>query len=261
MILDTHCHLHGREYAADLAETVARARAAGVVAAVLVGVDVPDTRVALTAARVETSGFFRVVAGVHPNHAEQWDAGAEAALRDELLADPLVVAVGETGLDYHYDIPRDRQRQAFAGQLGLARETAKPVVIHCREAYDDTLAILGDWGFRPPDGGPVGVLHCYFGDVDQAFRAMEMGWMIGVGGSSTFKSATTLHEVIRQTPLDRIVLETDAPYMAPVPFRGKRNEPAHLVHVVGRIAELKGVPKSDVLSATEANSRRLYRLG
>lgn len=266
MLIDTHAHLHGKEFAADLPEVIARAREAGVRNVMLVGVDIDDSRRALETAR-PSGGFFRVVAGVHPHHADGWNKAAEQALREELLADPLVVAVGEIGLDYHYDFsPRDRQREAFLAQLAVARDTRKPVVIHCREAYDELLALLeefyGSAGEREasPAALPAGVLHCYFGSLEQARRAARIGYLIGVGGSSTFKKAEELHEVIRQTPLDQMVLETDAPYMAPVPFRGKRNESAHVALVAARVAELKGVPVEEVRRVTGENARKLFRM-
>lgn len=264
MLIDTHAHLHGKEFAADLSEVIARARDAGVQCVALVGVDIEDSRRALNTAR-ESDDFFRVVAGVHPHHAASWDVTARGALFDELLKDPLVVAVGEIGLDYHYDFsPRDKQREAFIDQLVIARDAELPTVIHCREAYDDLLEVLEEFygtDTNSSDAGlPAGVLHCYFGTLEQARRAQAIGYFIGVGGSSTFKKTEELHEVIRQMPLEQIVLETDAPYMAPIPFRGKRNESAYVSLVAARVAELKGMTVDEVLRVTGDNAMRLFRM-
>lgn len=262
MLIDTHAHLHGKEYTDDRREVMQRARDAGVRFIMLVGVDVEDSRKALEMAHQE-SDLLRVVAGVHPHHAETWTADAERILREELMSDPLVVAVGEIGLDYHYDFsPRDRQREAFRAQLALARDCGKPVVIHCREAYDDLLDQLEEFYSSSGAGGglPHGVLHCYFGSVAQAQRAHRIGYLLGIGGSSTFKKAEELHEVIRSVPLEQLVLETDAPYMTPVPFRGKRNESSYVPLVAARVAELKQVAAEEVLRVTGENALRLFRM-
>jgi len=172
-----------------------------------------------------------------------------------LLSHPKVVAVGEIGLDYHYDFsPRERQRAVFAEQLRIAREAGKPVSIHTREAWEDTLALLAaHW----PAEGPGGILHCFTGGAEQARQCLEMGFHISFAGVVTFPNATEVQEAARQVPADRLLLETDAPYLAPVPRRGRRNEPALLVHVAEKLAALRGVTPETVAEAATANFRRL----
>ena len=259
-MIDTHAHLHGKEFTEDIAEVLDRSNTAGVERIVLIGVDVEDSKRALTLAR-QHPGRISVVAGVHPHEAKSWSAETRRALL-EILNDKQVVGIGEIGLDYHYDFsPRDEQRVAFIEQLEVSRDTCKPVVIHCREAYDDVIKVLQDFYGKSGDlAVPRGVLHCYFGNLAQAKEAAELGYMLGVGGSCTFKKAEELHEVIRQTPLEQLVLETDAPYMTPVPYRGKRNESSYIPMIAGRIAELKGLTIDHVREVTTRNAECLYRL-
>ncbi|MBX7244896.1 MAG: TatD family nuclease-associated radical SAM protein [Candidatus Sumerlaeaceae bacterium] len=283
MLIDTHAHLHGEEFDTDRAEVLARAREAGVEHIVLIGVDVDDSLKAAGMANADP--LFYVAAGVHPHEAAKWNDAEAARLRDIVQREPRIVAVGEIGLDYHYDFaPREKQREAFLAQLEIAREARKPVVIHCREAYDDVLAILRDFHGdplphvtpavpgsldEPPPTCPTpgcphhlsaGIMHCYFGSVEQAAAFTHLGYALGIGGSSTFKKAEELHEVIRQTPIEHLVLETDAPYMAPVSFRGKRNESAHLPLIAARIAELKGMTVDDVVRVTRHNALAMFQL-
>jgi TatD DNase family protein len=264
MLIDTHSHLQGKEFGADFADVTGRARAAGVGAITLVGCDIADSRRCV--AMAATDPLFRATAGVHPHAAKEWGDGALAALRDELLGDPAVVAVGEIGLDYHYDFsPRRAQHEAFIAQLALANAVSMPVVIHCREAYDEMLDILADFvaAARSRSAGamtPAGIMHCYFGTPAQAEQFIAMGFVLGIGGACTFAKAQELHEVVRQTPIEHLVLETDAPYIAPVPHRGKRNEPAYLPLVVNRIAELKAMSPDEVAEQTTANARGVFRL-
>lgn len=259
MYVDTHAHLHTEEFAPDRDEVIQRATAAGIENIVLIGENVEDSRVALDYCR--RSPLFRAVVGVHPHKASEWDRGTAAVLQDELAIATGAVAIGEIGLDYHYDFaPRDKQLEAFVAQARIAQALGKPVVIHCREAYDDLLDIWASTFHVAGGSGAInpGVLHCYFGTVDQARRAVEMGFFLGIGGACTFKKAEELHEVIREMPLDCMVLETDAPYMAPVPHRGKRNESAYIPLVAARIAELKGLPLEAVATQTTQNAHRLY---
>ena len=261
MIIDTHCHMHGKEFAADFDDVLARATDAGVGRIALIGCDLDDSRRALE--RAQGRGEFLAVVGVHPHAASTWSATVEKALREELLPDPATVAVGEIGLDYHYDFsPQRDQHTALLAQLALANEFAKPIVVHCREAYEDILSLFRDF-YRhvpPPPDGPRGVMHCYFGTPAQAGAFAELGFVLGIGGSVTFNKAEELRDVVRSMPLDTLVLETDAPYMAPVPHRGKRNEPAHLPLVVARIAELKGVEPEEVIASTTRTAKALFRL-
>lgn len=261
-MIDTHSHIHGQEYIDDFNDVLARAREAGVTRITLVGVNPDDTDRALTVARDNTV-IFGVVAGLHPHEAKDWSDDTRRRLRGQIDGNrELIVAVGEIGLDYHYDFaPKEQQKAAFHGQLELAREVDLPIVIHCREAYDDCLDTLRDfYGTESSDAQhPRGVLHCYFGTVDQAREAVRLGFMLGIGGASTFKKTEELHRVITEISLEHFVLETDAPYMAPVPFRGKRNEPSYLSHVVARMAELKNTDAATVDECTTRNANHLYR--
>lgn len=262
-MIDTHAHLHGKEFVEDLEAVLDRARSGGVQRIVLIGVNLEDSRHAVEMAR-QHSDILRAVVGVHPHDARLWDDTTAAGLR-ELAVDPLVVGLGEMGLDYHYDFsPRNEQREVFRQQLELARELDKPIVIHCRDAYDELLDLLEDFFGSTPfskDLPPRGVLHCYFGSAEQAGRGAKLGFLIGVGGACTFKKAEELHVVVQQTPLERLVLETDAPYMTPIPFRGKRNESSHIPLVAARIAELKGIALEEVVAGTTVSAGRLYRMG
>lgn len=264
-IIDTHSHLHGKEFHADIQEVVQRAEDAGAAQMALVGVDPDDTERAIALA-ARFPGRFFVVAGLHPHESSKWNAATRQRIEEQVRANASVIkAVGEMGLDYHYDFaPREIQREAFIGQMEIAREAGLPIVIHCREAYDECMAMLRDFygggDSALSDGGPRGVLHCYFGSLEQAHEAVELGFMLGIGGSCTFKNAAEVHRVVTEIPLENLVLETDAPYMAPIPYRGKRNEPAYLVQVAERIGHLKQTAREDVIRATETNARRLYRL-
>lgn len=273
LVIDTHSHLHGKDFAADLNAVLARAEAAGVAQIALVGVTPEDTDRALSTAS-ENPGRFFVVAGLHPHESSDWNPATRSRIEEQAASAPgLIRAVGEMGLDYHYDFaPRDLQRAAFTGQMEIARAAELPIVIHCREAYNDCMAMLREFYSSNPadnsrpsesDGGgsPVkGVLHCYFGTLEQAHEAVDMGFMLGIGGSCTFKNAQEVHKVVQEIPLEHLVLETDAPYMAPVPYRGKRNESGYLKEVVDRIANLRGISREDVIRQTTRNAHRLYRM-
>ena len=259
MIIDTHCHMHGKEYDSDFDEVLQRAQSAGVEGIALVGCDLEDSRRVVE----RSAGWsgFRSVVGIHPHAAASWCTEVSQALEKELLVHPSVVAVGEIGLDYHYDFATHRQQHdALLDQLVLANAARLPVVIHCREAYEEILDVFRDFfpHAAPVSGGIRGVMHCYFGTVDQAREFIELGFVLGIGGAVTFKNATELHEVVRQIPLNKMVLETDAPYMAPVPHRGKRNEPSYLPFVVDRIAELSQISSEEVISTTTTTARRLF---
>lgn len=258
MYIDTHAHLQEDAYSQDFADVVARAEAAGVIPVVLVGEDIADSRHALEL--VGSDPRLYATAGVHPHRASSW--GGDSAADLKLLLDAVkCVSIGEIGLDYHYDFaPRAAQIAAFEEQLQVAAESGSSVVVHCREAYDDVLAILRNAGLAGTGAHPVGVMHCYFGTLEQAHAFLELGYVLGIGGAVTFKNATDLHEVVRTVPLESLVLETDAPYMAPVPHRGKRNEPAHIPLIAARIAELKACTTEQVAAATTATARQLFRL-
>jgi TatD DNase family protein len=195
--------------------------------------------------------------GVHPHDASKFRDGNEELLI-QLCREKKVVAVGETGLDYHYNLsPKDTQQQVYRLHIRLAHTLGLPLVIHGREAGDDILDILDDEGM--PDRGAV--LHCFSGDADMAFRALEMGCYLGIAGPITFRNADDFRNMIEGLPLDSLLVETDAPYLAPHPHRGKRNEPAYVRIVAEKLAEVKGIPLSEVASVTTSNSERLFGLG
>ena len=257
-MIDSHCHLADQTFADDLDGVVARAKRANVERALIV-LAAGDTAEAAQARRIETLWpEVRFSVGVHPHSAGEFAADAAHAVtlvRDQYRATPSARAVGEIGLDYHYDFaPRDVQRDIFRAQLNLARELDRPVVIHTREADADTLQIL-----KAEGGGAVrGVLHCFTGDAALARAGLNLGLHISLAGIITFPRAADLRETARLVPLDRLLVETDSPFLAPVPYRGKRNEPAHVAQVVTAVAELHGVPAQRVAEATSANFHALF---
>ncbi len=256
-IVDTHAHLHDQEFSADFDAVIVRAQEAGVERIVLIGEDVENS--ALAASYARNTPMCWAAAGVHPHRASAFRSETIDQLWALIAREHKIVAIGEIGLDLHYNFATyEEQLAAFEAQLKLARETRLPVVIHCREAYPQALEILQR--FSPEtEQWPWGVMHCYFGNLDQARAFYEMGLLLGIGGSVTFRKTEIVHEVVRSMPLESMVLETDAPYMAPVPHRGKRNEPAYLSLVVNRIAELKEVSPEEVAHQTTVNTFRLFR--
>lgn len=255
-MIDTHCHLADEVFEPDLDLVVARAREAGVTGAVciLAAGDADETRRAARVAEVWPSVAFAV--GVHPHqalHCEGQPARAETWIA-EAASQRQVVAVGEIGLDYHYDFaPRGVQRDVFAAQLAVARARDLPVVIHTREADQDTFDVLAAEG-----RGLRGVFHCFTGGVDRARRALDLGFHLSLAGILTFPRATDLHEVAAFVPDDRLLVETDSPFLAPVPYRGTRNEPAHVARVAARLAELRGAATASVVALTAANALQLF---
>ena len=254
MLVDTHCHLGDPAYEPDLAEVVARAGAAGVAHIVVVG----ESRAAAERARGLAAADPRLsaTAGVHPHAAADWTPDTAAWLRGA-LADPLVVAAGEMGLDYHYDFaPRDAQLAAFDAQLALAAEAGKPAVIHAREADDDVADLLE----RHPR--TVAILHSYSSGPDLLQRGIALGHYVSFSGMVTFRN-WRLDDAVRLVPLDRLLVETDGPYLAPVPHRGRRNEPAFVRHTAERLAEVLGMPAEELIARTGENARRVFgpRLG
>jgi len=259
MFVDSHAHIDGEEFAEDRDEVVARAREAGVCAILNVGTGDPHAgsleRAVETAERYE--GVYAAV-GVHPHDARLFDAAAEELLLRLVGGSEKVVAWGEIGLDFHYDhSPRATQREVFARQLRLARACGLPIVIHSREADEETVGVLQEeWA----GAGLAGVLHCFGGGWPMAERALELGLLISFAGNVTFKKADALREVARQVPLDRLLVETDCPFLTPVPHRGKRNEPARVVDTARFLAELRGVSLEELGRATSANFARLFGL-
>jgi TatD DNase family protein len=257
-MIDSHCHIAGPEFAADLAAVVERATTAGVTHAlvILAADDRPEIEQARTVAGQWSGVRFSI--GVHPHAAGKFAADPGEATRAVAAAideQPLTRGLGEIGLDYHYDFsPRDIQQAVFRSQIALARERRLPIVIHTREAEDDTFRILDE---ERAAEVPV-VLHCFTGDRAMAHRALEAGYDLSLAGIVTFPRAAELQEVVRLVPLDRLLIETDSPFLAPVPHRGTRNEPAYVVKVVETIAGLKGTTREAVAAATSANFVRIF---
>jgi TatD DNase family protein len=256
VFVDSHCHIAGPEFASDLNDVVARAQA-GAVAQALV-ILAADEEEELARAGAVAAGWpeARFCIGVHPHAAGKYSADpAEAARAVDaaIAAQPLTRGLGEIGLDYHYDFsPRDVQQEVFRQQIRLATARRLPIVIHTREAEDDTFRILAE-----EQAGP-GVFHCFTGDRAMAERALAIGFHISLAGIVSFPKALELKEVARMVPLDRLLIETDSPYLAPVPHRGGRNEPAHVARVAAVIGELRGVSAAAIGAATRDNFVRLF---
>jgi TatD DNase family protein len=259
MFVDSHAHIDGEEFDADRDEVVARARAAGVRAILNVGTGDPHAgnleRAVEVASRYD--GVY-AAAGVHPHDARLYGEAAERRLLEVVRRGPPVVALGEIGLDYHYDnSPRDVQREVFAAQLRLARDEGLPVIIHSREADDETAEILRA---EYAGAGRGGVMHCFGGGPRLAEAALALGFYISFAGNVTFKKADNLREVALEVPADRLLVETDCPYLAPVPFRGRRNEPAYVVETARFVAGLRGVEAEEFGRVTTENFARLFRV-
>lgn len=256
MFVDSHAHIDGEEFDADRGEVVSRAREAGVRAIMNVGTGDPHggnfERAVAVAEKYE--GVYAAV-GVHPHDAKLYDDAAERRLL-EFVRSKRVVAVGEIGLDYHYDnSPRDVQREVFARQLRLARAEDLPVIIHSRDADDETLEILRAEYAATERGG---VMHCFGGGPALAEGALALGFYISFAGNVTFKKAEPLREVARTVPPERLLVETDCPYLAPVPHRGRRNEPAFVVETARFLAELRDVSPEELGRETSENFSRLF---
>jgi TatD DNase family protein len=252
MLVDAHCHLTGSYLAADQVETtLARARAQGVTGFIAVGTDLDDSRAVLElAARIPG---VQASLGVHPHEAKSWSADVETAL-GELLAQPAVRFVGETGLDWHYDLsPRDEQEVAFRAQIRLAKGLRKPLMIHTRSAPEATLRILEEEGADAVRG----IIHCFSEDRAFASRALDLGFYLSFSGITTFKKAEAVRDVAAWAPADRILVETDAPFLAPVPYRGKTNEPGFVRFTAEAVAELRGIPSLKLAELTTKNLEAL----
>lgn len=259
MFVDSHAHIDGEEFDADRDAVVARAREAGVVCILNVGTGDPHSGTLERAVSVaeKYEGVYAAV-GVHPHDARLFDEAAERRLSQLVRASERVIAWGEIGLDYHYDhSPRDAQREVFARQLRLAREASLPVIIHSREADDETVEILRDvWS----DSELPGVMHCFGGSPQMAESVLALGFIISFAGNVTFKKAGNLRESARMVPLDRLFIETDCPYLTPIPFRGRRNEPARVVEVARCLAELHEMTTEEIGRITAENFFRVFSL-
>jgi TatD DNase family protein len=256
MLIDSHAHIQGKEYAGEAAAVIARARDAGVETIITVGGagDMSSNAAAVALANLFPDLYATV--GMHPHDAK--DVGEEemTGLR-QLAADLKVIAIGETGLDYYYNhSPRATQREVFSRFIHLARQTRLPIVVHEREAARETAELLNSEG----GGNLPGVIHCFTGDYEAAVRYLDMGLNLSFTGIITFKNADALRDVVRKVPLERMLVETDSPYLTPVPHRGKRNEPAYVRLVAETIARIKNASLDQVASVTTANARALFRL-
>jgi TatD DNase family protein len=269
--VDSHCHIDGPEYDADREDVIARAQAAGVEAMLNVGTGDPHSGAFERAVDLteKHEGIYTAL-GVHPHDAKLFDDKSEQRLIELVRQNQRVIAWGEIGLDYHYDhSPRDVQREVFRRQLCIARSLELPLVIHSREADDDTIEILreelaekGGTGVPPvnhaQDAHATGVMHCFGGSLTMARSAIDLGFFISFAGNLTFKKAADLRDIARQLPLDRLLIETDCPYLTPVPFRGKRNEPARVIETARCLAELHGKECEEIGRLTSENFVRLF---
>jgi TatD DNase family protein len=253
-LFDTHAHLHFPDFAPDLDDVLARARAAGVRRMVTIGTDAVTSRAAIAIAERDPDVWASV--GLHPHDAEHGDDALFAEL-ERLAASPRVVALGEMGLDFFRNLsPRPAQEHALRRQLALARRLRKPALIHCRDAHAETLAILAEE--RVNEVG--GIMHCFSGDVQVVRRCLDLGLWISLAGPVTYPNARALPEVARFVPADRLVVETDCPYLPPQPYRGKRNEPSYLVVTAARVADLRQEPLETLGPLMADNARRLFGL-
>lgn len=255
MLIDSHCHLNFEAFDEDRAEVLARAREAGVVAVLNPATNMADSR-QIVAMAEQTPNLFAAV-GVHPNAATDFGEEALAELRD-LASHPKVVAVGEIGLDYYWDkAPRAIQQEAFEQQLVLAKETGLPVIIHQRESATDTMAVLRRWGAAQDHPGLV--LHSFSGDRAMADEAIELGFYIGISGPVTFKNARDLPDIVPAVPPERLLVETDAPFLSPHPYRGKRNEPARVKLIAERVAALQKRSLTEMSQQLTENTTSLFQ--
>lgn len=254
MIFDTHVHYDDEAFNEDREAVIKSLVAAGVETVVNIGASMASSETTLELTR--NYPFIYGTAGVHPSETAELDEEKFQRLR-EIVREPKIVAVGEIGLDYYWEKPaHDIQKNWFERQLELAREVNLPVVIHSREAAKDTLEIM-----KAARAGELGgVIHCFSYGKEMAREYLDMGFFLGIGGVLTFKNAKKLREVVEYAPMEQLVLETDSPYMAPEPNRGKRNTSANLPYVVNMMAEIKGLSPEEVMTATEKNARRLYRM-
>lgn len=271
-LTDTHCHLDFERFDADRPEVISRARAAGVARILIPGIDLPSSRRAVQLAEADPMLFAAI--GVHPNDSLTWNAQTLDDLR-ALAAHPKVAAIGEIGLDYYWDAaPHDHQRMVLQAQLHLAAERSLPVIIHLREKGDadhgpcaaDALDILEEWVTRLRAAGSAlaarpGVLHSFSGNLTTARRALDLNFYIGLTGPVTYKNAESKRQMVAALPLEKILIETDSPYLSPVPQRGQRNEPAFVRHIADKIAEIHKIDPEEVAAVTTANAARLFSWG
>ncbi|MCL2560025.1 MAG: TatD family hydrolase [Turicibacter sp.] len=253
MLFDTHVHLNSDMYKKDLDEVISRALEAGVTHMAVIGFDEPSSARAIRLA--EQYEQIYAVVGIHPSDAKSATEASWSVLREQ-LKHPKVVALGEIGFDYYHDTSfNDIQRDVFKKQLEIAKEMDMPIVVHMRESVHDTYDMLRDEG-----QGLSGVMHCYSGDIDMLQKFLDLGFYIGIDGPVTFKNAHNVHELAKVVPLDRLVIETDGPYLTPAPYRGKRNEPAYVSYIAEKIAEIKKMTYDEVCRITTENGLKLYNI-
>ena len=247
MLVDTHCHIF-KEYYQDIDEVIARAYANGLGMIIVNGYDKKSNEEVLEL--VKKYDIVYGALGIQPEYAV--DASeADFKFIEEHINDDKIIAVGEIGLDYHYDIDKDRQREVFKRQLDIARKYNKPVIVHSRECIQDTYDIL-------KVSNVEGIMHCYSGSVEMAREFIKIGFYLGIGGVSTFKNASRLVDVIKEIPMEYIVLETDSPYLSPKPYRGKRNEPINVGVILQKICDIKGLDYNQASEVTTKNVLRLF---
>ncbi|MCL4254354.1 MAG: TatD family hydrolase [Anaerolineae bacterium] len=259
-LIDTHCHFNFEDYNADRDQVWADSHAVGVRRMIIPAVDIQTAHEAIALAE-KYEGIY-VAVGIHPNSTAEFDEDVIPAIR-ELAPHPKVISIGEIGLDYYrYKSPKSQQFRAFEAQLALARELELPVIIHNREASEDTLTILEKWAKDLPDTlqNRAGVLHSFSGDVTIAKRALDIGFYLGFTGPITYKNADDMRRVAIITPLNRILVETDAPFLTPIPHRGKRNTPAYIPIMVDRLASLHNIPTEEMGRYTTENAVNLFKL-
>ena len=253
MLFDTHAHMDDRAFDVDREELLTNLPEQGIALLMNPGCSLESSR---NASRLsQTYDYIYAAVGSHPDVADEVNEDVLAEYRKLCKQNPKIKAIGEIGLDYHYeDIPRDLQKKAFRAQMALAAELNLPVIVHERDAHEDGMTIVREFPTVK------GVFHCYSGSAEMARQLVELGWYIGFTGVLTFKNARKALEVAASIPLDRLVLETDCPYMAPEPFRGKRNDPGKLYRMAEKLAEIRGVTVEEIHTITVENGKRLYRI-
>jgi len=254
MIFDTHAHLQDKKLRGNIEAVLERARAAGVDKITCVGYDLPSSQEAVLLARKYKQVYAAV--GVHPHDAETLTSAVLEKI-GELAKDPCVVAIGEIGLDYYRDLsPRDKQQEAFIEQIKLAHKIGKPIIIHDRDAHQDMIDIVKKYRA----GKNEGIMHCYSGSLPLAIEFIKAGFYISLAGPVTYKNASKAQEVAMRIPMERLLVETDCPYLTPEPLRGKLNEPAHIHYLVQKVAELRKQHPDEIAYLTGRNARKVYRI-